>query len=106
MAALPPVYPYDLRIAPPVQPWQDDRILFLQPRESSGTQMTISDLQHQFLTGELGLLSINAALATRNAGWPVYARSKTAHQRTDAKNAVRRVLKQVESHYSNGGSQA
>ena len=68
--------------------------------------MTVSDLQRQFLTGELGLLRINAALATRNAEWPVYGRSKTSHQRTDAKYAVRHVLKQVESDYRNGGSQA
>ena len=30
--ASPPVYPYDLHLAPPVQSWPDDQILFLQLR--------------------------------------------------------------------------
>jgi hypothetical protein len=64
--------------------------------------MAWTELQHKFLTEELALLTISAALATRSAESPIYARSKAFHQRAKAKDAIRAVLREVERHYKAG----
>jgi hypothetical protein len=38
--------------------------------------MTLQSLKHRCLTYELGLLSLSAALSTRDKEWPIYESSK------------------------------
>lgn len=64
--------------------------------------MDTQSLKHRFLTYELGLLSLKAALSTRNEGWPIYDASKKPHQRTRAKEAFRAVLEDIEKKYIEG----
>jgi hypothetical protein len=52
-----------------------------------------------FLTYELGLLTLKAALSTRDDVYPVYARQATPIQRAEAKEAIRAILPEIESRY-------
>jgi len=65
--------------------------------------MTLQSLKHRCLTYELGLLSLNAALSTRDKDWPIYDSSKKLHQRSKAKSTFRDVLVEIETMYSKGG---
>lgn len=67
-----------------------------------GLRVTIQSSKHRFLTYELGLLSLKAALSTRDRDWPIYRISKKLHQRSLAKSAFRAVLTEIETTYSNG----
>lgn len=65
--------------------------------------MAVQTLKRRFLTYELGLLSLKAALSTRDEGWPIYNLSRKLHQRSKAKTAFRAMLKDVEANYLQGG---
>jgi predicted HTH domain antitoxin len=66
--------------------------------------MTVQTLKRRFLTYELGLLSLKAALSTRDQGWPIYDLSSKLHQRSKAKRAFRAVLEDVETNYLQRGA--
>lgn len=57
----------------------------------------------RFLCYELGLLSLKAALSTRDKEAPVYAKETKIHQRTKEKKVLRGVLESLEQMYVNGG---
>lgn len=57
-------------------------------------------LKTRFLRYELGLLSLKAALSTRDDEWPIYHGSKKLYQRGKAKRAFRAVLNEVETKYA------
>jgi len=56
----------------------------------------------RFLCYELGLLSLKAALSTRDGDAPVYASGIEFHQRTKEKRVLRGVLEKIEPMYING----
>jgi len=64
--------------------------------------MATQALRRRFLTYELGLLSLNAALSTRDKDWPIYDESAKFHQRSKAKKAFREVLEDVQTNYVQG----
>jgi hypothetical protein len=57
----------------------------------------------RFLCYELGLLSLKAALSTRDVDAPVYAKGIKFHQRTKEKKVLRGVLEKLEKMYVAGG---
>jgi hypothetical protein len=57
------------------------------------------DYKKRFLTYELGLLSLKAALSTRDDAFPIYHSGRKLHQRTEAKKAFRELLTEVERRY-------
>ena len=57
------------------------------------------DPRTKFLLGEFALMSINAALATRNKSHPVYAESVDGKAREIAKSAVYRTLRETAAIY-------
>jgi hypothetical protein len=57
------------------------------------------DAKTKFLLGEFALMSINAALATRNKRHPVYAESAEARARAIAKCAIYRTLRETAAIY-------
>lgn len=57
----------------------------------------------RFLCYELGLLSLKAALSTRDGEAPVYAKGVKTHQRKKEKKVFRSVLEQLEEIYAKGG---
>ncbi len=57
----------------------------------------------RFLCYELGLLSLKAALSTRDGNAPVYAKGIKIHQRTKEKKVFRGVLEKIERMYVQGG---
>ncbi|PNG42058.1 hypothetical protein A1354_26690 [Pseudomonas asplenii] len=64
--------------------------------------MPIKNDKKRFLCYELGLLSLKAALSTRNGDAPVYAKGIKFHQRTKEKKAFRGVFEKLEHIYVNG----
>lgn len=60
------------------------------------------DYKKRFMCYELGLLSLKAALSTRNSAAPVYAKEVMQHQRKQAKKVFRDVLAKLESLYADG----
>lgn len=56
----------------------------------------------RFLSYELGLLSLKAALSTRNDKAPVYAKEIESHQRKEEKKVFRRILDKLEPMYAKG----
>lgn len=65
--------------------------------------MSIKNDKERFLRYELGLLSLNAALSTRNSDAPVYAKGIKLHQRTKEKKVFRGFLEKLEHMYVKGG---
>ncbi|UZK03407.1 hypothetical protein [Venatoribacter cucullus] len=57
----------------------------------------------RFMCYELGLLSLKAALSTRDGDAPVYAKGIKFHQRTKEKKVLRGVLERLEKMYAKGG---
>lgn len=55
--------------------------------------------QKRFIGYELGLLTIKAALSTRDRRYTIYKSTVKDHQRKPAKNAVRDVLTEIETKY-------
>ncbi len=53
----------------------------------------------RFISYELGLLTIKAALSTRNKNYPVYESSVKADQRKEAKKIIRKTLTDLEKKY-------
>ena len=47
------------------------------------------------------MLSLKAALSTRDDKFPIYSSTRKVHQRSDAKKAFRNLLTEIERHYSN-----
>jgi hypothetical protein len=64
--------------------------------------MDLQAMKQRFLTYELGLLSLKAALSTREENWPIYNESKKFHQRSKAKTAFRAVLEDLEKNCVQG----
>jgi hypothetical protein len=64
--------------------------------------MTDAENKKRFITYELGLLSLKAALSTRDSEYPIYAKGVKLHQRKSAKHAFRAVLEDIESVYADG----
>lgn len=60
----------------------------------------ISEYQKRFISYELGLLTIKAALSTRDKEFTIYKESTKSHQRSPIKMAIREVLDELESKYS------
>lgn len=56
----------------------------------------------RFLCYELGLLSLKAALSTRDGDAPVYAKEIKSHQRKKEKKVLRGVLEKLEQKYLKG----
>ena len=65
--------------------------------------MAIENDKRRFLCYELGLLSLKAALSTRDREAPVYAKGIKFHQRTKEKKVLRGVLEKLEQLYAAGG---
>lgn len=65
--------------------------------------MVIDGEKKRFLTYELGLLSLKAALSTRDSASPIYAKGMNDYQRGPVKMAFRLVLEDIEGKYSTGG---
>jgi hypothetical protein len=59
--------------------------------------------KRRFLCYELGLLSLKAALSTRDGEAPVYAKGSRTHQRKKEKRVFRGVLEKLEQIYVKGG---
>ncbi|WP_133493442.1 hypothetical protein [Alcanivorax sp. 24] len=59
-----------------------------------------SEHKNRFISYELGLLTIKAALSTRDKEFTVYKETIKSHQRTPAKEAIREVLDEIEIMYS------
>lgn len=57
----------------------------------------------RFLCNELGLLSLKAALSTRDGDAPVYAKGIKYHQRKKEKKVLRGVIDKLEQKYLKGG---
>ena len=55
--------------------------------------------QKRFIAYELGLLTIKAALSTRDKRYTIYKNDIKAHQRKPAKDAIRDVLAEIETKY-------
>ncbi|MDK1396564.1 hypothetical protein [Pseudomonas protegens] len=64
--------------------------------------MAINNDKKRFLCYELGLLSLKAALSTRDGDAPVYAEGIKFHQRTKEKKVFRRTLEELEKMYLSG----
>ncbi len=56
--------------------------------------------QNRFMSYELGLLTIKAALSTRDRRHPIYDRSVKAHQRAPVRRMIREILDETETKYS------
>jgi hypothetical protein len=63
------------------------------------TKDTVPALKRRFLSYELGLLSVKAALSTRDKNWPIYSESTKQHQRGTVQDAIRSVLVGLETRY-------
>lgn len=59
--------------------------------------------KRRFITYEFGLLSLKAALSTRDDKNPIYALGFKQHQRGPAKQAFRSILENIETVYLSGG---
>ena len=64
-----------------------------------GDQMPSED-QKRFISYELGLLTIKAALSTRDKEFTIYNKSIKSHQRKPVKKAIREVLDGIEKKYT------
>lgn len=58
--------------------------------------MPLSTAKRRFLSYELGLLTLKAALSTRDKKWPIYSPAMKDHQRGEAKEAFREILIEIE----------
>jgi hypothetical protein len=58
------------------------------------------DYKKRFLSYELGLLTLKAALSTRDDEYPIYNKDTKVFQRTNAKRVLREHLTTVEAKYS------
>ena len=65
--------------------------------------MTITDDKRRFIFYELGLLTLKAALSTRDGEYPVYNKDSKPFQRSNAKRVMRELLAKIEIRYSEGG---
>jgi len=65
----------------------------------------ISEAKKQFLTYELGLISIKAALSTRDEQYPVYNPLIPFHQRRPVHAAIRNVITNLETQYSKNNTE-
>lgn len=65
--------------------------------------MTNTNEKVRFIKYELGLLSLKAALSTRDNKHPIYVKNYKSHQRTPAKKAFRSILNDIEDRYFMGG---
>lgn len=59
----------------------------------------LSKEQKRFIGYELGLLTIKAALSTRDDTYTIYKSTVKTHQRKPVKTAIRKVLKEIETEY-------
>ncbi len=64
--------------------------------------MEIENSKKRFILYELGLLSLKAALSTRDSSAPVYAKGLKTHKRKEEKKVFREVLVELEKRYSAG----
>lgn len=64
--------------------------------------MPIQDDKNSFLSYELGLLSLKAALSTRTEDWPIYSASCKGHQRGSVKTSFRIELEGLATTYEEG----
>lgn len=62
--------------------------------------MNINEKKNEFLRYELGLLSLKAALSTRNNQFPIYNLSIKPHQRAEIKRDLSGCLAQIEQKYA------
>jgi len=62
--------------------------------------LTNQNDKKRFLCYELGLLSLKAALSTRDSNAPVYAKEVKTHQRTKEKIVFRSILEELENLYA------
>ena len=71
-----------------------------QPLGLMNNLSNIHPSKRAFLTYELGLLTLKAALSTRDDVYPVYARQATRTQRAEVQEAIRAVLPEIEGRYA------
>ena len=60
----------------------------------------ITNDKKRFLSYELGLLTLKAALSTRDDQYPVYDKGRKMHQRSEPKRVLRKLLAMIERKYS------
>src|SRR5262245_47199684 len=60
-------------------------------------------LKRRFLVYELGLLTVRAALSTRDEGWPIYKETTSQRERAEAQDAFRAILEELDAGYAGGG---
>jgi len=65
--------------------------------------MKMTNDRKRFLSYELGLLTLKAALSTRDDKYPVYDKGTKTWQRSQAKRALREWLAVIEEKYSRSG---
>src|SRR4030067_490794 len=68
----------------------------LEPKQIS----TITNNKQRFLSYELGLLTLKAALSTRDNKYPIYDKGIKTYQRSKAKKVLRELLAKIETKYS------
>ncbi len=62
--------------------------------------ITTTNNKRRFLSYELGLLSLKAALSTRDNSYPIYDKGIKTYQRSKAKKILRELLVKIETKYS------
>jgi hypothetical protein len=62
--------------------------------------MTMTNNKRRFLSYELGLLTLKAALSTRDGEYPIYDKGSKTYQRSNAKRVIRDLLAEIETKYS------
>lgn len=63
--------------------------------------MNLVDQKNRFLIYELGILTLKAALSTRDKKYPVYKNGIAHHQRSGAHDELRKLLSSIEEKYIN-----
>lgn len=61
--------------------------------------MTITEEKRRFLTYEFSLLTIKAALSTRNKKYPIYCNNSSSMQKANYRHAIRKLFLDIESIY-------
>lgn len=62
--------------------------------------VVITNNKRRFLSYELGLLTLKAALSTRDDKYPIYDKGIKTYQRSKAKKVLRELLAKIETKYS------
>jgi hypothetical protein len=75
----------------------DAKVLVRTNGEKTSEEVSVTDRKDQFLRYELGLLSIKAAMSTRDGHNPVYASDIKVGQRSKVNDALQGILRKLEA---------